>query len=300
MLREIHFLLTYSCNFECDHCFLYCGPRAKGTFTRAKIAEVLDQAERLGTVEWIYFEGGEPFLFYPLMIEGIGMARAMGFKTGIVTNGYWATSEEDAEIWLKPLCALDVADLSMSDDWFHGGARTDTPVKTAIRVARRLGLPANIIRVERPASEGDVGADQRKGAAIVGGTVMFRGRAADRLTEGLPRSPAHGFTECPYEELQTPERVHVDCFGNVQLCQGLSIGSLWETPLPRLLGEYRAPAHPLCGPLVEGGPARLAQAYGIAPETGAVDACHLCFQTRRALIDRFPQYLTPRQAYGLN
>ena len=300
MLSQIHFLLTYSCNFECDHCFLYCGPRAKGTFTRARIAKVLDEAERLGTVEWIYFEGGEPFLFYPLMIEGIGMARAMGFKTGIVTNGYWATSEEDAEIWLKPLCALEVADLSMSDDWFHGGERTHTPVKTALRVARRLGLPVNTIRVERPASEGGIGRDRRKGATIVGGRVKFRGRAADRLTDALPRVPGDGFTECPYEDLRSPERVHVDCFGNVHFCQGLSIGSLWETPLTRLLAEYRADSHPLCGPLLEGGPARLAQVYGIAPENGAVDPCHLCFLVRRALIDRFPEYLTPRQVYGLD
>jgi len=26
MIKEVHFLLTYTCNFECDHCFLYCGP----------------------------------------------------------------------------------------------------------------------------------------------------------------------------------------------------------------------------------------------------------------------------------
>ena len=78
------------------------------------------------------------------------------------------------------------------------------------------------------------------------------------------------------------------------------IGSLWDTPLPQLLAEYRAEAHPVCGPLVEGGPARLARAYGIAPETGPADACHLCFQARRALIDRFPEVLTPRQVYGLD
>ena len=33
MLTGIHFLLTYSCTSECDHCFLYCSPNAKGTFT---------------------------------------------------------------------------------------------------------------------------------------------------------------------------------------------------------------------------------------------------------------------------
>jgi hypothetical protein len=300
MLSQIHLLLTYRCDFECDHCFLYCSPRAKGTFTRKQIAEILEQAEALGTIEWIYFEGGEPFLVYPLMIEGIRMASAKGFKTGIVTNGNWAVSDEDARIWLEPLCELGVADLSMSNDGFHGSERADAPVKTAIRAARGLGLPINTITVEGATVASDAGEGRCKGAAIIGGDVVFRGRAADRLTRGLPSSPSRAFTECPYEDLETPERVHVDCFGNVQFCQGLSIGSLWKTPLSRLFTAYRAQSHPICGPLVEGGPARLAEAHGFAPEDSAVSACHLCFLVRRALIDRFPDYLTPPQVYGLN
>ena len=30
-----------------------------------------------------------------------------------------------------------------------------------------------------------------------------------------------------------------------------------------------------------------------------VTFAHFCFEIRRVLIDRFPQYLTPRQVYGL-
>jgi MoaA/NifB/PqqE/SkfB family radical SAM enzyme len=300
MLSQIHLLLTYRCDFACDHCFLYCGPRAEGTFTLKQIAEVLDQAEALGTIEWIYFEGGEPSLVYSLMVEGIRMAGARGFKTGIVTNGNWARSDEEARSWLEPLRALGVADVSMSSDGFHGSARAGARVKTAMRAARALGLPLNTITVEEATVISAAEQDRSKGAAIIGGDVVFRGRAADRLTEGLPRAPARAFTECPFEDLETPERVHVDCFGNVQFCQGLSIGSLWQTPLSRLFADYRAASHPICGPLVEGGPARLAEVHGLAAEERAVTACHLCFRARRALIDRFPDYLTPRQVYGLS
>ena len=80
MLNGIHFLLSYQCNSECDHCFVYSGPHAKGTFTLSQIREVLDEAERLGSIKSIYFEGGEPFLFYPIMLEGIKAAREKGFK----------------------------------------------------------------------------------------------------------------------------------------------------------------------------------------------------------------------------
>jgi hypothetical protein len=74
---------------------------------------------------------------------------------------------------------------------------------------------------------------------------------------------------------------------------------MWERPLSQLLTEFDAQAHPICGPLVEGGPAQLARSFGVPSEEGYVDACHLCFLTRRSLIDRFPEYLAPRQVYGL-
>ncbi len=44
----------------------------------------------------------------------------MGFKTGLVTNAYWATSEEDAELWLRPLHDVRLSDISISDDNFIG------------------------------------------------------------------------------------------------------------------------------------------------------------------------------------
>ena len=119
MLDGIHFLLCYMCNYECDHCFLYCSPDSKGTFTLKQINQVLDEAAKIKTVKWIYWEGGEPFLFYPLMLESMKLAKERGFKNGIVTNSYWATDTNDAKLWLKPISELEIADFSVSDDTFH-------------------------------------------------------------------------------------------------------------------------------------------------------------------------------------
>ncbi len=41
------------------------------------------------------------------------------------------------------------------------------------------------------------------------------------------------------------------------------------------------------------------EAFGTEPEDGYVDACHLCYLTRLALLDKFPEVLAPRQCYGL-
>ena len=57
-LTGIHFLLSYQCTHECDHCFVWSSPRAGGAFTLEELREVLDQAVDLGTVREVYFEGG--------------------------------------------------------------------------------------------------------------------------------------------------------------------------------------------------------------------------------------------------
>ena len=77
------------------------------------------------------------------------------------------------------------------------------------------------------------------------------------------------------------------------------MGNMWKRPLSALATEYRAESHPICGPLAEGGPALLAKQYDADHEEEYVDECHLCYLTRRALIDKFPEYLAPRQVYGL-
>jgi hypothetical protein len=77
------------------------------------------------------------------------------------------------------------------------------------------------------------------------------------------------------------------------------MGNMWQRPLSELALEYKAESHPICGPLVKGGPALLARLYDLHPESEYVDECHFCYLVRHALIDRFPEFLAPRQVYGL-
>lgn len=299
MLTGLHFLLSYMCNSECDHCFIYSSPCARGTFTLNQIRQVLDEAAKIGTIEWIFFEGGEPFLFYPIMLEGVKAARHAGFKVGVITNAYFATDIDDIEIWLKPLGKLGIDELSISNDPYHYEDENENPALRAQRVAKKLNLPVAEIHIEKPAVTAGGDKEPEKGEPIIGGTTRFKGRAVEKLTADLPQRQWEEFTECPYEELESPKRVHLDAFGNVHICQGISMGNMWETPLSKMVKEYKADPHPVCGPLFKGGPALLAKEYGVKHEDKYVDPCHFCYCVRSALIDRFPQYLTPRQVYGL-
>jgi len=283
MLSGVHVLLTYRCTHECDHCFVHASPRARGTFTLRDVEEVLAQAAATGTVEWIWFEGGEPFLYFPLLLRAVESARERGFSTGVVTNAYFAETAEDAALWLEPLARAGLTELAVSDDDFHHDARGESPAARARRAAERLGIPVGSISIPRP-GEGE--------------GVRFRGRAADTLVDGLPRRPAREFTTCPDEDLRHPARVHVDPSLAVHLCQGLLMGNLRDVPLGRLLAEWRPEEHPVVGPLLRGGPAELARAHGFDASEGYVSACHLCYRVRDALRGRYPAALGPPSVYG--
>ncbi|MFH1733482.1 MAG: radical SAM protein [bacterium] len=299
MLTGIHFLLTYKCTYECDHCFLYCSPDASGTFTLSQIKDVLADADKIGTIEWIYFEGGEPFLYFPLMVEGIRLAKQHGFKVGVVTNCYWATDPESATLWLRALQELEIDDLSMSDDPFHYEGDDISPAQKAVLGARNIGMDCDTICIEAPAVLTKSGIEIAKGAPVIGGSARFRGRAVEKLTAGLPTRPIDSFVTCPYEELEKPERVHLDNTGNVHICQGISMGNMWDIPLSELIDRYAALQHPITGPLVAGGPTRLAQSYPVRLEGNFVDECHYCFAVRSALRTQFPELLGPPLVYGV-
>ncbi|TFF94016.1 MAG: radical SAM protein [Promethearchaeota archaeon] len=298
MLNAIHFLLTYACNFECDHCFLYCGPNSKGTFTLAQIKDVLDEAYKINTIECIYFEGGEPFLYYALMLEAARLATEMGFKIGIVTNSYWATCEEDAKFWLKNFTDINLSDFSVSDDDFHYGENTQNLSIYARNAAKSLNFPTGSISIEKPGVYG-FQTDQEKGKPVEGGEIMFRGRAVEKLIENVPRRNWEDLKKCPYEDLEGLGRVHVDSFGNMQICQGLSIGNFWNIPLSEIVNKYKPEQHPICGPLLKGGPAQLIKEYNVEHEESYVDECHLCYCARKSLLNKYPEFLGPKQVYGL-
>lgn len=298
-LKGIHFLLTYTCNYACDHCFLYCSPNSKGTFTLLQINSILTEATKIGTIEWLYFEGGEPFLFYPIMLEAMKIAKSHGFKIGLVTNSYWATSIEDAEIWLKPISEIGIDSMDISDDLFHSDEIINNFASNARQAANNLEIPNISITIETPTVEEGIDKEQDKGKPVIGGGAMFRGRAAEKLTGGLPTRPWKELKSCPYEDLVELGRVHLDPFGNVHACQGLSIGNAFKTPLSKLIANYNADNHPICSPLIKGGPAELAIQYGLEHEDSYVDECHFCYEMRLKLIDKFPEFLCPRQVYGL-
>ncbi|KAF0108235.1 MAG: radical SAM protein [Anaerolineaceae bacterium] len=293
-LTGLHILLTYQCTFECDHCFVWGSPRQGGVLTIAQIRQILGQARQAG-VEMIYFEGGEPSMYYATLLAGVREAKRIGFRVGVVSNGYWATSTEDAVEFLRPFAGL-LDDLSISNDLYHYSDEQINIAKNAVAAAKELDIPVGEICVAQPES---ADAASSKGQLPESGSaVMFRGRAVCKLAPRAAPRTWDLFTSCPHEDLRDPGRAHLDPLGNLHICQGISLGNVFATPLAEICEKYDADAHPVCGPLLAGGPAALVTEYALPHEEKYADACHLCYAARLALRERFPEILKPGQMYG--
>jgi MoaA/NifB/PqqE/SkfB family radical SAM enzyme len=285
-LTGLHLLLTYKCIFECDHCFVWGGPGQEGTMPLSTVDLALAQAKEIDGLRRIYFEGGEPFLFYPVLAAGVERAAGMGFEVGIVSNAYWATDREDALRWLRPFAGR-VGDLSISGDLYHGDEIVDGNVANAVAASEELGIPAAVITIAQPGEEAPPGTY----------CVRYRGRAASELAGRAEPKPAVSFTSCEHEELRDPGRLHLDPLGNLHVCQGISIGNIFEKSLRDVSAGYDPESHPVVAPLLEGGPAELARRYGLQPAESYADCCHMCDEARQALRERFPELLAPDQMY---
>lgn len=294
-ITGLHLLITYQCNFVCDHCFVNSRPEAKGVMKISDLKKIFEEAKSVGNIKWIYFEGGEPFLYYQTMLWGLRKAKDYNFKRGIVTNAYWATSVEDAKEWLAHISRIGISDLSISDDVYHYDEREENLATHAYEAAKDLGLPVGKITIEDPKK--CIKQIDWKGKPVVEGRVLFKGRAAEKLLEGLPRKPWTEFDECPYEDFSNQSRVHIDPFGYIHVCQGITIGNMRQTPLPNLLAAFDPKTHPICGPILKGGPAELVRDYRVKHEEEYVDECHLCYSTRLNLRRKFPDVLAPDQMY---
>ncbi|MBN2204788.1 MAG: radical SAM protein [Thermoleophilia bacterium] len=298
-LTAIHFLVTYRCIYACDHCFVFGGPETEGTMTLAQLNDAIDQTADVPSIDTVYFEGGEPTLYWPVVLEAARYARARGLDVGVVTNCHWAESVEDAKVWLAPLAEIGITDLSLSSYAYFAEEENleERLLRNAVLAAVELGLPMGLLEVGAEAKldvpgvcTGDVG------------EIMYKGRAAVELAPAraeLDGRPPQTFTECPYEDFVASGRAHLGADGELQLCQGISAGNVWRDGLAAVVERYDPRALPVVRELLRGGPLELTRAYDVVPARERyADACHLCFETRLALRDRYPDVLAPAACYG--
>ncbi|MFX0116850.1 MAG: hypothetical protein ACFFB3_20040, partial [Candidatus Hodarchaeota archaeon] len=167
------------------------------------------------------------------------------------------------------------------------------------RAAGELSIPVGLLATaEDPEAEPPTTV---AGEEVGYGNVMYRGRAAMKLAPKVPEASKlswETFIECPFESLADPGRVHVDPFGNLHICQGITIGNILNQPLSEIVRQFVPEENPILGRLIAGGPAALVKGFNLSCEGTYADACELCYRAREQLRSQFPDILQPDQMYG--
>lgn len=137
-------MLTYRCTAACPHCVVEAGPHRTEEMRLDQATDWIRQARtyRDGHVVGLALTGGEPFYILDKLTRVVELARAEGFLISVVTNAYWAASEEAALDVLGGLPAIQM--VSISTDAYHLKAIPFQNVAHVIRACQKLGRVFNI------------------------------------------------------------------------------------------------------------------------------------------------------------
>lgn len=313
-LEGLVFLVTYRCGVGCDHCFFETRNTA-AVLPPSQVTWALRSLSGNAPLRWVHFSGGEPFLAYTELLESVDLAKRTGVPhIGTVTHGGWATTEEEAYRRLSTLANAGLDGLCVSADAFHQRTVPLERVRNVVRAMKRVDFSGHSFLVACQV-EGEAEASpltleterilrEMEAEGISVARVPVRGIGfGSALQRGLQphKGPCEALCTClgPNTGLQ-PRMVYIDPYGNVQICYGLTIGNLRDTPLSEIVGSYSPQNHPFLKELDEKGVegvVELARSRGDKRPEAFSGKCDACFQSRKALRSTYPELLRPHECY---
>ncbi len=305
--------VTDTCTITCQHCAYNCGPKVKGCMS---LEDGLHYLRTIDSAEVVSISGGEPFLYFDLLLSLVREAHALERDVWVFTNCYWATPEKNVKTSktskiLKDLKEAGLTKIWLSADGFHQPAIPFSHVKNAISAAVGLGLDVvvDVRFIGSLEDENPVNLRSRKilekleeleCTEVLKGQPLYVGRGST-LSSYLPGKLGIPGGKCPGPwaggTWEHPQGVDIDLYGEVTLCPGISIGNTEKYSLDTL--EYDPHTHSIIQKLMKG-PRILvekAQEMGYVPEMGYINECHLCYEVRKFLRQYYPEELSPQIVY---
>ncbi len=143
-LSNIGFMLTYKCTIACPHCVVEAGPHRKEEMRLEHSLAWIKQASayRDGHIKGLALTGGEPFYNLESLSQISAHGSALGFIVSVVTNAFWASTEDTALNVLSRLPGIQM--ISISTDVYHQKSIPFDYVRNAARAAGKLGRLYNI------------------------------------------------------------------------------------------------------------------------------------------------------------
>ena len=324
-------VLSYKCTAECKHCMYACSPRWSGDWMEEKdlyqllynlspwIAPSMYGRNHIGLNSGIHFTGGEPFLNFELLCEGIKISKELNIPSVFVeTNSFWAFSEDVTRDKLTTLRNLGMDGILISvNPFFLEHIPFERTERAAIISRELFGDNAIVYQAEffrqfhEMGLSGKLSFDEyldQVPKEVLSRKVEFfnSGRAPYEIEKYdlFPHHPASVVLSQPcVPSFIRSWHNHFDNYGNFQpgYCGGISLGS-WKE-LDRLTEEgVDLDKRPVLRYIIKNdfrGLLKFAKDKGYQErETGYLSKCHLCVDIRKFLAgqDDYPE-LQPRQFY---
>jgi MoaA/NifB/PqqE/SkfB family radical SAM enzyme len=310
-------ILSYKCNAECRHCMYACSPKWSAEWISKKdlyvllniLADKIEPGfygkETIDLNLGVHFTGGEPFLNFELLCEGIEMARELKIPSIFVeTNCYWASSENITREKLQILKNRGLNGILISVNPFFlefvPFERTERTVKIAYEIFgnnmfvyqlpylqkfKNLGIKGKLTIEEYSKID--------KGMHFSRYTEFFiMGRAAYSM-EKLGVFPKYKIKFLVRNKCNPPFlrnwHNHFDNYGNFipGYCGGLSLGD-WHKLNQILKDGIDVKQNPVLTFIIKNdfqGLLSFAKDFGYKEQNnGYLSKCHLCVDIRRFLV----------------
>lgn len=143
-LETLTLVLSWQCNFTCDHCGFSCSPDRVERLSLDRAMAYIDQAASQKRLKMVAYSGGEPFLFYQDVRVLMRHASSKGLMGGIVTNCFWAQGDAIVRERLTELKCLGLQEIITSVDEYHLRHVPASSVARVIRTAVALDIRVGI------------------------------------------------------------------------------------------------------------------------------------------------------------
>ena len=138
-MRKLAFGYSTRCNIRCEHCVATEDIPDGRKMDHEKAKEIIVEMAGAG-VGGISFSAGEPFLYFDEIAELVKLCRQNGIYTRIVTNSFWAKTEESADSLVAELKENGLCQLRLSYSRWHQKNVNRLNVLNAARSCRKVGL----------------------------------------------------------------------------------------------------------------------------------------------------------------
>lgn len=143
-LWNMGFLITYRCQIACPHCIVEAGPHRKEEALLSDAFKWIQQIAnyRNGYIKVLTLTGGEPFYNIEYLKKIADFGEQCGLVVSVVTNAFWASTQEEAVRTLKKIPAIKM--IAISTDVYHKEFISVDLVKNAILAAKECNIPYTV------------------------------------------------------------------------------------------------------------------------------------------------------------